>query len=126
MNISINHFCMSISPYLQMIGNLITIFKISLPFILIVLGVFDIAKAVISSKPESVRTYMLDFLKKLVICIIVFFIPTICMIVFSFVGEFTEIRKNSDLDFDVCYSCLFKPNNDDCTEALEIAMAEDE
>ena len=61
MNISINHFCMSISPYLQMIGNLITIFKISLPFILIVLGVFDIAKAVISSKPESVRTYMLDF-----------------------------------------------------------------
>ena len=45
---------------------------------------------------------------------------------FNFIGEFSAIRKNSGLDYEVCYNCLFNPNKDECTDAVEIAMAEEE
>lgn len=122
----INTFCQSLSPLLQLVGQVLNIFKICLPIILIVLGIFDIGKAVISSKSEDVKKNMKSFLKKIVACIVVFFVPTICMVVFGFVGGFSDIKNNSGIDYDVCYSCMFNPTNDECDSAVEIARAENE
>lgn len=119
-----SNFCETLSPLLHTIGQMINIFKISLPLILIVLGIFDIGKAVISSKSDDVKKNMKHFVLRIIVSILIFFIPIICLTLFNFIGEFSAIRKNSGLDFDVCYSCLFNPNKDDCTDAVEIAMEE--
>lgn len=121
---AINNFCQGLSPILQIIGQILNLFKIFLPLILIVLGIFDIGKAVISSKSDDVKKNMKNFFKKILVCLVVFFIPSLCIIVFGFVGGFNDIRDNSGIDFDVCYSCMFNPNASECTDAVEIATSE--
>ena len=116
--LTINNLCTSLSPILSMIGNLLNLFKVMLPLILICLGIFDIGKAVISSKTDDVKKNLKNFAIKIAISILVFFVPTICMVVFNFIGGFEDIKNDSGIDFDVCYSCMFFPNNDDCQDAL--------
>lgn len=120
-SMSVNNFCENLSPLLQLVGQVINIFKISLPLILICLGIFDIGKAVISSKTDDVKKNLKAFLYKLGICVIVFFVPTICMVIFGFVGGFSDIKKNSGLDYDVCYDCMFNPNSNNCKSSVELA-----
>jgi H+/gluconate symporter-like permease len=122
--LQINAFCQELSPILQLIGQALNLFKIFLPLILIALGILDIGKAIISSKSEDVKKNMKNFFKKVIACVVVFFIPTICMIVFGFVGGFNDIKENSGVDYDVCYSCMFNPSNDECTNAVEIASSD--
>ncbi len=119
-----NTFCQNLSPMLQLIGQGLTIFKLFLPLILIALGIIDIGRAVVSSKSEDVKKNMKNFVKKIVACVIVFFIPTICMVVFGFVGDFNHIKNDSGIDFDVCYDCMFNPANENCKSAVEIATSE--
>lgn len=118
---AINTFCQDISPALQLVGQLLTIFKISLPLILICLGIFDIAKAVISSKSDDVKKNLKSFFQKIAICVGLFFVPTLCMIVFGFVGGFNDIKNESGIDYDVCYDCVFNPSSKDCKKAVQIA-----
>lgn len=119
--LTINTFCQELSPVLKMIGDFLNIFKICLPLVLIALCIFDIGKAIISSKSEDVKKYMKNGLKKLAVCVIVFFVPVICMMTFGFVGGFKDITENSGIDYRICYDCMFNPSSDDCQNAIEIA-----
>lgn len=119
--LTINTFCRELSPILQLIGQALNIFKISLPLILVVLGIFDIGKAVISSKSDDIKKHMKNFFKKILACVVIFFIPMMCMVVFGFVGGFADIKENSGIDYDICYDCMFNPGSDDCTDAVKIA-----
>jgi len=120
----INNFCLSISPILQSIGQVLFFIKVFLPLVLIILGIFDICKAIISSKSDDIKKNLKNFFKKIIVCITLFLVPTICMIIFNFVGDFQEATKNSGLDYDVCYDCMFKPSDDNCSDAVEIAKAD--
>ena len=120
-NSSINTFCLEISPILKMIGDLLGIFKLALPLILIALCIIDIGKAVISSKTDDIKKNIKACVKKLIVCVAIFFVPTICMVVFGFVNSFKEIKENSGVDFDICYSCMFNSSNEECKKAVEIA-----
>lgn len=122
--LTINNFCQGLSPLLQLIGQALNLFKLFLPLVLVVLGIFDIGKAIISSKSEDVKKNMKNFLKKVVVCVVVFFIPTICLVVFSFVGGFNDIKNESGIDYDVCYSCMFNPSDETCGNAVVIAKKE--
>ena len=118
---SINTFCQDISPALQFIGQVLSIFKISLPLILISLGIIDIAKAVISSKTDDIKKNIKSFFKKIAVCVSIFFVPTLCMVVFGFVGGFKDATVESGIDYDVCYDCMFYPSSKGCRTAVQIA-----
>lgn len=118
---SINNFCQELSPFLQLIGQALTVFKIALPIILIILCIVDIAKAVISSKSDEIKKYMKSFSKKVIACIAVFFIPTIIMVCFGFVGGFSDIKENSGIKYDACYDCMFKPYSSSCEDSVKLA-----
>ena len=126
MLLAIDTLCQSTSSGLQLIGRLIYVFKIFLPLILIALGIFDLGKAAISSKTDDVKKNIKNFFYKLAICLIVFFIPNLCMIVFGFVESFNDMKDNSGVDFDVCYACVFKPNSDTCIDAVELEEMEND
>ncbi len=121
---TINSFCQEISPMLKMIGDLLNIFKVSLPLILIALCILDIGKAVISSKSDDIKKNIKSGLKKLAVSVFIFFVPTVCMLIFNFVGGFQEITEESGIDYDICYDCMFKPSSSECTKAVEIAELE--
>lgn len=115
------NFCEQISPLIQLVGQALNIFKISIPLILICLGIFDIGKAVISSKADDVKKNIKLFIKKMLISVLIFFIPMICMVTFGFVDGFNKIKNESGIDYDICYDCMFNPNSHKCRNAVEIA-----
>ncbi len=119
--LNINSFCRELSPILQLIGQVLTIFKVLLPLVLIVLGIFDIGKAVISSKTDDIKKYMKNFVKRVAVVVLIYFVPTLIMVVFGFVGNFNEITEYSGLDYDVCYDCLFKPNSYNCQDSVSLS-----
>lgn len=118
---NINSFCREISPLLQLIGQALNIFKITLPLVLIILGIVDIGKAVISSKSDDVKKNLKNFFKKLAVSVLVFFVPTIVMVVFGFIRGFSNIIDNSGIDYSICYECMFNPSSEECTENVELS-----
>lgn len=121
---AINTFCRDLSPLLKLIGDALNVFKISLPLLLIALSIFDIGKAVVSAKTDDVKKHMKNCFKKLLICVAVFFVPTLCMVAFGFIGNFKEIKETSGIDYEICYDCMFNPSSEECKTAVEIAELE--
>ena len=117
----VNTLCRDLSPILKMVGDLINIFKLLIPLILITLCIIDLGKSVISKEPIDIKKNVKGGVKKLCYSVLVFFVPTICMLVFGFVSEFREIKTNSGIDFDTCYDCMFRPSSKNCKNAVEIA-----
>ena len=121
MTSSINSICTNLSPLLQIIGYFILIYKIFLPLILIIIISIDLTKVIVSNKPDDIKKCLKNFVIKLALSILIFFVPMICMLIMSFVGQFEYIKNNSGLDYNVCYDCMFNPTNERCNNAVENA-----
>lgn len=111
----VSTFCNDTHEILELVGWVLTIFKIAIPLIIIALGLLDLGKAAISSKPEEIKKSAMSLVWRLVGGIVIFFIPTIVMLVFGFVNDFGENKGN--VDFDVCYGCIVSPWGDACKNA---------
>lgn len=108
-------FCRDTHSILGLVGWALTIFKIVIPLIIIALGLLDLGKAAVSSKPEEIKKSATSLIWRLVGGIVIFFIPTIIMLVFGFVNKFSDAK--SQIDFDICYKCIVSPWSTDCTGA---------
>ena len=114
-------FCADAHEILSLVGWALTIFKIVIPLIIIALGLLDLGKAAISSKPEEIKKSAMSLVWRLVGGIVIFFVPTIIMLVFGFVSGFGTNKAN--VDFDVCYKCITSPWSDTCKNAQSTVSA---
>ncbi len=119
--LTIDTFCKDLSPILKMIGDVLAIFKLFIPLILITLCIFDIGAAVLSNKPAKVKEKIINCVKKLSFSILIFFVPLVCMVIFGFVDRFRSTIENSGIDYEVCYTCMFNPKDNICVAAVECA-----
>lgn len=117
----ITSICTNLSPLLQLIGYFILIYKILLPLILIVIITIDLTKVIVSKRSEDIKKSLVNFVVKLALSILIFFVPMIFMIIMSFVGQFEAIKNNSGLDYNICYDCMFNPTSEVCNDAVENA-----
>lgn len=101
-------FCSDAAPIFKFIGNIVTLFKIIIPIILIVIGVVGLGKAVIANDDKEIKTATNSLIKKLIVGICIFFIPTIVNAVFNFVGTRTDAEAN---DTKVCIDCITSPSS---------------
>lgn len=108
---NIKYVCGGVADILSLVGWILTVFKIAIPLIIIALGIFDLAKAAISSKPEDIKKSATSLLWRFVGGVVIFFIPSLVMLVFGFVGGFsrTEGGAQAHVDWDTCYTCITKP-----------------
>lgn len=91
----------------QVIGYILLIIKIIVPLILIVLGTIDFAKAALSGDDKSTKEAAVQFSKRVLIGLIVFFIPTILDFFLSLVSGASETASK----YNNCTNCVFNPNN---------------
>lgn len=111
-------FCSDTHEILSLVGWALTIFKIVIPLIIIALGLVDLGKAAISSKPEEIKKSVTSLVWRLVGGIAIFFIPTIIMLVFGFVSGFATVQDSiGKANWNVCYKCITAPWNEACTNA---------
>jgi len=115
---NLNGFCRELSPFLHLVGEGIVIFELAIPLILIVIGIIDISRAVVSKKSEDVKKNLLSFGIKVVFSILIYFVPLFIMVLYNLVGTFTTSVEASGIDFEVCYDCLFNPSSEVCNDAV--------
>ena len=115
------NFCGRTAPIWQFIGYFLVALKIVIPLIIIVLGVIDFATSVISSDDKAISSAAKGLFKRLIIGVVIFFIPTIVDLVFGFISNFTGDIMS---EIATCEECLLSPTGNTCEDSVDVANAE--
>lgn len=95
------------------IGWVILIIKILVPVLLIVFGSIDFAKAVIASKDDEIKKSARSLGIRVIIGVLIFFIPTIINFAVKIIGGEDIYNENSG-SFGFCTHCMLEPTDSDC------------
>ena len=101
-------FCASTASIWQIVGWIFLIVKIVIPLLLIILGVKDLAQAVISGKDDGVKGAAKSLMIRGIAAILIFFIPTLVSLIMGLVVDFST--SGAADDFEVCQTCILNPN----------------
>ena len=95
-------------------SNLLTIFKfikailalvqIVVPIILIIVGAFDLAKAVMGSDEKEIKAATQKLIKRAIAAVCVFFLSTIVTVVMSYVSDSGGFGPNTELTWIKCWN----------------------
>lgn len=107
---NVDNFCAQTSDIWRTIGYFLLVFKIVIPIILIILGMVDLGKAVISSDDKAISKAAKSLLMRVIAAVAIFFVPTIVSFVIQLVG-------GTEGDYDVCAKCISSPGGETCTDA---------
>ncbi len=96
-----NDFCNSITGFklFSLVGYFIIIIQIIIPIILIVIGIFDLIKAIVNT--EDTTKYIRSLIKKLIFGVLIFFVPVIV--------KFIMWEINQDVS-NACIDCISNPS----------------
>ena len=103
-----NGFCAQSADIWQVVGYVLLVFKIVIPIILIVLGMIDLGRAVVSSKDDEIKKSMKSLMMRAIAAIAIFFVPSIISLIMGVVGGFKDVKE----DYDVCRTCIANPTSD--------------
>lgn len=73
------------------ISTILTYIRIAVPILVIVLGSIDFAKAVLSDEQQELKKSGSRFIKRCIIAILIFFVPTLIMYLISFVDKIADV-----------------------------------
>lgn len=100
---NVDTFCTDTVNIWRTVGYFLYIFKIVVPIILIIFGMIDLGKAVISSDDKAVSKAAKSLLMRCIAAVCIFFVPTIVSFVVKLVD--TSAADNST----VCANCISSP-----------------
>ena len=81
-----------------LINKVLMYVRIIVPILIIVLGMIDLAKAVIASKEDEMRKAQKTFVKRLIIGVVVFFVPVLVNLLMSFADMIWENYSSCGID----------------------------
>lgn len=89
--------CADLAPFIRLVKNgIIPIIQIVIPIILIVLGMFDLGKAVVASKEDEIKAAQKLLIKRIIYAILIFMLVLIIKTVFSIVVSSNAGVKESE------------------------------
>ncbi len=88
----------------EIVGYVVLLIKWLVPIILIVFGMIDFGKAVISSDEKALSKATSSLIKRIIAGVVVFFVPTLVMAIVNFIGFTKGIEDSSD--FATCTKCV--------------------
>ena len=98
------NFCSNIIKTLRLVSISVMIVRICVPIFIIVMGTMDIYNTVSSGKNDDLKKNLTTLGKRMIIGLIVFFIPTIVRLVVNGLG-------GNDSNYQVCVNCIDNPKN---------------
>ena len=104
MNFNIQSFCTETKEIMAVLGWVLTLIKVAIPIIIIVYGIMDLAKAVVASKEDEIKTGAKRLLWRAVAGVAIFFVPHLVLWLFGTVRAY-----NDATGFDTCEKCLLTP-----------------
>lgn len=103
-----NEVCKGLGPIFGLIGWIVLIIKIAVPIILIVIGMLNMAQAIIAKNDDKIEEAQKALIKKVIAAVIVFLVVTIVTVLFS------TIMQQTDWENKTCVECIDHPTNDIC------------
>lgn len=104
---SLSDFCTQTRDILSFVGWILTIFKIAIPFIIIIYGIIDLGKAVTASKEDETKAAAKRLAYRAAAGVAIFFIPSLVLWLFGTISDFSE----SSNGFETCKQSLLYPWN---------------
>ena len=98
------NFCSDIIKTLRLVSISVMIVRICVPIFIIVMGTMDIYNTVSSGKNDDLKKNLTTLGKRMIIGLIVFFIPTIVRLGVNGLG-------GNDSNYQVCVNCIDNPKN---------------
>lgn len=98
------NFCSDIIKTLRLVSISVMIVRICVPMFIIIMGTLDIYNTVSSGKTDDLKKNLTILGKRMIIGLIVFFIPTIVRLVVNGLG-------GNDSNYQVCVNCIDNPRN---------------
>jgi len=95
-------FCTDSMKLMKFFNTVLTIFKIVIPVLLIIFGMIDLGKAVVSSDEKAIKSSTSSLIKKLVAALVIFFLPTIVSAVINLATGDDETKYGSTS----CIKCV--------------------
>lgn len=105
----LSNLCTEAKDVLAFAGWILTFFKITIPLLIIGLGMFDFGKAVVSSKDDEIKKSAKTLMYRAIAGIVIFFVPSLVVWLFQTVGDFNEAAKKAN--FKDCKECILTPWN---------------
>lgn len=101
----------NIKKTVQTVGYVIQLIKWIVPMLIIVLGMVDLGKAVISNDDKAIPKASKALIRRFIAGIVVFFIPTILLASLNMISNFSKSNttKAGTGTFINCSKCLFDP-----------------
>lgn len=112
-------FCYNSADIWQVVGYVLLVFKIVIPIILIILGMIDLGRSVVSGKDDEIKKNMKSLMIRAIAAIAIFFIPSLVGLIMTIVSKFGDVEK----DFKVCKTCIASPTKEECKSAASKAGA---
>ena len=100
-------YCTKLKAPLEFIGNIVLIFKIIIPIIIIIFGSVDFFRAVVGAKDDEIKKAGRILLFRVLAGVIIFLIPTIVSVIFNLVSDFANLKGS----FKYCQRCVFDVRN---------------
>ena len=101
-------FCQNATDILKFVGYMILIFKIAIPIVIIVFGMMDFGKAVVSEKDEDIKKQAIKLGRRALAGLVIFFIPTLIKWLFG------TITGATNADLNLCSECILDVTGDTC------------
>ena len=106
-------FCRNTATIWQFIGWILFVFKVVVPLLLILFGMIDLGKAVVSNDEKAIKSSTTSLIKRAIAAVVIFFLPTLVGAIFTIVSQFTGEVENQ---YDQCASCVTNPSKCDTSE----------
>ena len=96
MILDVNNVCGAIDNNLtELIHTLIVIIKFGVPILLIIFGMLDIAKGVIASKEDEIKSGQHMFIKRLISAVLVFFVIAVVQLLIGLADDKNDEGESS-------------------------------
>lgn len=109
-----DNFCEKTAGIWKLGGYVVIAIRIIVPLLIIIFGVIDLSKAVIASDDKAIRVAIGSLAKRLLLGILIFFVPTIVELLLDLVNGVEDDVDNNALT-NSCWYCLVDANGDKCS-----------
>lgn len=105
---------------MKIVNIAMTIIKIIVPITIIIMGMVDLGKVVMSGKDDEIKKSTSLLARRLIAGIIIFLLPTLLDFIFNLSAQYQETAS----EFAGCTVCI--TNAKDCETLIEVARVNDE
>lgn len=113
MALDYNNLCSSndLKNAMKILGYVLQIIRWLIPMLLIIWGMLDFSKAVISNENDAIVNATKTLIRRSIAGIIIYFVPTIILTVLNIIEITNGVELENNTQFGQCTKCLFDPFN---------------